>query len=118
GDRAEQLERGGTVASLADHRHVRLRLQDHAEPRPHQFLVVDEQDPDAHATPAGAGASGNVATTSNPPPGRGPAATEPPYIATRSRIPVRPCPVAAGIAAPPGSPRPSSLIASTSASWQ
>ena len=78
-------------------------------------LVVDEQDPDAHPTPAWAGVSGNVATTSKPPPCRGPAATDPPYIATRSRIPVRPCPVDPGIGAPPRSPRPSSLIASISA---
>ena len=37
----------GAVAGLADHRHVRLRVEHHAEAGPHQLLVVDEQDADA-----------------------------------------------------------------------
>ena len=69
------LDRGQPVRRLAGHGHVRLRLEHHPEPGPDQLLVVHQDDPDAHA---GSSASGSRATTSYPPPGRGPIRTEPP----------------------------------------
>ena len=54
-----------------------------------------------------------LAGLSPPPDGRGPACTQPPYTATRSRIPVSPCPAPSEAAA---APRPSSVIRSSSAS--
>jgi hypothetical protein len=41
------------VAGLADDLEVRLGLEDHAEPRAHQALVVDEQHADHRADPSG-----------------------------------------------------------------
>ena len=40
-----------SIARLADHLEVALRLQEQSETRPHQFLVVDDQQPDPHASP-------------------------------------------------------------------
>ena len=45
-------ERLLAVARLADDLDVRLRLEDHAEARAHESLVVDDQDTDAHASPS------------------------------------------------------------------
>src|SRR5512133_2342340 len=52
--------------------------------------------------------TGSRARTSKPPPGRGPASSEPPTTETRSRIPTSPCPL------PPPSPLPVPLSATTS----
>ena len=86
----ERLERGAAVPGLADDLHVRLGLDQHPEAGAHQRLVVDEEDPDAHAATARSGRS--TARTSKPPPSRGPASSVPPCSATRSRMPSRPWP--------------------------
>ena len=43
------LDRLQAVLGLADDLDVRLRLEDHLEPRPDQRLIVDDQDANAHA---------------------------------------------------------------------
>src|ERR1019366_10325705 len=50
---SQQFSRGLPVAGLADHGHVVLCVEYHPEPGPHQFLVIDQEDPDAHAAPLG-----------------------------------------------------------------
>jgi len=55
------LDGGEPVRRLADHGHVRLRLEHHAEPGPDQLLVIHQDDLDGHA---GSRASGSRATTS------------------------------------------------------
>ncbi len=70
-DPAQRLDGGQAVAGLADDGHVRLGVEHHLEPGPHQLLVVDQHDPDRHAALAGTGTTGSQAVTSNPPPGRG-----------------------------------------------
>ena len=46
-------DRLAAVAGLADDLDVGLGLEDHAEPRAHQALVVGEQDADHRADPSG-----------------------------------------------------------------
>ena len=85
--RAASATASSAVGGLAGDAHVRLRVQHHPEPGPHQLLIVDERDPDrrgrrarrpGHAAPGSAcaavtpGASGSVAVTRQPPPGRVP----------------------------------------------
>src|SRR4029453_13926701 len=82
------LDRLGAVACLADDLQVVLRLQEEAEAGPHELLVVDDQEPDLHASLP----EGSRAATRKPPPSRGPVSSSPPSRATRSRMPMRPCP--------------------------
>ena len=63
---------GDAVARLADDLHGGLHLEPHPDPLAHQLEVVDDQDPDAHDTPAVRRSSGSRAATSKPPSGRGP----------------------------------------------
>src|SRR5581483_2248369 len=81
------------------------RLQDQPEPAADQRLVVGDHY--AH----GNSASGIVARSRHPPPGRGPASTSPPYSPIRSRSPSSPRP---GWLLCPPVPRPSSLTVITS----
>ena len=67
GDRLEP------VRGFADDLDVLLRFEDHAEARAHECLVVDDQDAQAHSA-----VTGSRARSSNPPSGRGPAASSPP----------------------------------------
>src|SRR5581483_266728 len=75
-------------AGLADDRHARLGLDDGAQARADQRLVVGDQDGDGHGA-SGPG-RGIDASTSKPPPGRAPVRRVPPYAAARSRIPTIP----------------------------
>ena len=64
--------------------------------------------------------SGSTAETTKPPPGAGPADSEPPSSATRSRIPVSPCPGRCSLARRPGRRRPGPLATrsrTAPASW-
>ena len=47
--RPHGLDRLQAVLGLAHDLDVRLRLEDHLEARPHERLVVDDQDANAHA---------------------------------------------------------------------
>ena len=86
--RAAGLDCFASVGSLADHLDALLVGEDHAEAGPHELLVVDEQDPDAHVE------------RSRPLPGKaradqkpvavGCAVKVPRRIETRSRMPIRP----------------------------
>jgi hypothetical protein len=98
------------VGGLAGHRDVGLGGQDEPEAGADHRLVVGEQHPDHGAlVDAGSAAgTGSTACTANPPPGRGPASTEPEYTAARSRMPTSPWPPASGAAAPRPSSRTSS----------
>ena len=37
------LHRGAAVAGFGDHFHVRLRVEQKAQPLPHSFVILDEQ---------------------------------------------------------------------------
>ena len=114
------------VDRLADDLDVVLGVEDHPEAGADERLVVGDQDADAHAASTGSrGAaaasaasaspcSGSRASTSKPPPGRGPACSSPPITRTRSRMPTRPWPPpsARGL----GVPSPRSVISSCSSS--
>jgi hypothetical protein len=78
------------VAGLAGDGQVGLGFQQHPQALADEVLVIGDQDAD-HGSPS---PSGSRARTANPPPGRGPACSSPPNIATRSRIPASPCPPA------------------------
>ena len=65
-------DRGHPVRGFADDFQVGLSLDEHADPRSHQRLVVGHQDPDRHWL------VGSQARTENPPSGRGPACRMPP----------------------------------------
>ena len=92
----EQADVGAQVASplhgLASVRHLGddldagLGVEDHRQARPHEILVVGDEDPDHAGTPA----FGNVATTAQPPLARGPDVKVPPSSLARSLIPRRP----------------------------
>ena len=84
----------GAVHGLPGHGHPRLGGQHRGEPLPHHGLVVDDQaaDGDLVLRHAARPATGSTADTKNPPPGAGPADSEPPSSSTRSRMPVSPCP--------------------------
>jgi hypothetical protein len=95
------------VARFAHDLDVGLGLEDHAEPGPHEALVVGQEDADHRAEP-----NGSLARTAYPPSARAPCSSSPPYTATRSRIPASPCPEP-----PPfGAPTPSSRISSSRSS--
>ena len=81
-----------TVDGVADHRDVRLGVEDHPQPRAHELLVVGEQDADHAGLPS----SGTVrAREAAPGAGAGLAACRR-TSETRSRIPTRPRPPLAG----------------------
>ena len=86
--RSSLCERDGLVAVLrfADDLEIVLHLEDRAEARPHECLVVGDEDAD-HAVPAG-----SRARTANPPSIALPVSSVPPYSRTRSRMPVIPWP--------------------------
>src|SRR5581483_1249766 len=83
--------------------HARFGLDDRAQARTNQRLVVGDQHRDGHG--ASCPGRGIAASTSNPPPARAPVRRVPPYAATRSRIPTIPCAV---LKAGPLGPTPSS----------
>src|SRR6266699_2187231 len=109
----------GAGGRFADRGQVRCGVHENAEATANQGLVVGDQNTDGHAPVP---ASGNTAVTRKPRPGSGAARNCPPYMPTRSRIPVMPCPAAAGLPLPPLALRPAlplSVISSVSASsWQ
>ena len=74
-DRRCLLDRRETVRRFSDDFDIGLAVEDHAEARSHQRLVVDDQHADRHAS----GLSlGRCASTANPLPGRGPIESVPP----------------------------------------
>ena len=97
-----EAERLLVAATVADDDEVVLGIQDHAEPGPHDGVVVDEQHPYAHARTAAVtapsrrdpslvpDADGTRTRTRKPPRGRGPASIVPPEEAARSRMEVLP----------------------------
>src|SRR5918996_1113478 len=87
------LDRLGAVARLADDLKVVLRLQEEPEAGPDELLVIDQQQPDAHLSPP----IGSRAATRKPPPTRRPVSSCPPRRATRSRMPMMPCPAVASL---------------------
>jgi hypothetical protein len=52
-----ERHRLGTVARFADHLDVVAALEDHAEPGPHEVLIVGQEHPDRH----GGGSNGRTA---------------------------------------------------------
>ena len=91
-----QADRVRAVGGLAHHQQAGLGGEHRGEALPHHRLVVDDQAPGdpAAALRAGRGhgvsPTGSTAETTKPPSGAGPADSEPPSRATRSRIPVSP----------------------------
>ena len=84
-------DRVGAVRGLAHHHQARLGGEDRGEALPHHRLVIGDQA--SRSRTAGRHAvtpSGSTADTTKPPPADGPAESEPPSSATRSRIPVSP----------------------------
>src|SRR5690606_24537331 len=77
------------VGGLRDDGHVWRRLEDRAQPRPDQVLVVRDDDADHSGPPP----AGSRASSTNPPAGPGPAVSRPSHAATRSRSPSSPKPV-------------------------
>src|SRR5207237_4928866 len=94
-----------TVGGFAHVRHVRLRRDVQAEAGAHRRLVVDDCDPDQLLI-------GSLARTVNPPSDDEPVFISPPKSSTRSRMPIRPWPVAR----PSRGPLPLSLIVSATPS--
>src|SRR6266702_3489685 len=83
------------VAGLAGHGDPVGALEYHAEARPDQFLVVDDEHPDRPGLVGAAGgghSDGSRAATAKPSSGVGPTVRLPPQEATRSAIPARPSP--------------------------
>ena len=77
------------VAGFARDAEIWFGFHQHAQALADQVLVVGDQHADHGGSPIG-----SQAQTVNPPPGRGPARRSPPNSATRSRMPVNPCPPA------------------------
>ena len=69
------LDRLEAVGGLGDDLDVGLAVEDHAEARAHQRLVVDDQDADRHCRRS---RSVSRASTAKPRPARGPAESVPP----------------------------------------
>ena len=84
--RRPTADSGVTVGGLTDDTKVGRRIDQDPEARPHQRLVVDDDDGDHVMTAS----RGRLAMTANPPPGRNPALRVPPKSATRSRMPTMP----------------------------
>jgi hypothetical protein len=88
--------RGGTVSGLSHDQQAWLGVEDRGEALPHHCLVVGDQAPRrrvAACRSVGCHAAlprGRTAETTKPPSGDGPADSEPPSSATRSRIPASP----------------------------
>jgi hypothetical protein len=85
----------GAVGGLADHEQAGLGVEDRGEALSDHRLVVGDQAPCGDVARRAAGGhdvspSGSTADTTKPPPGAGPAVSEPPSSATRSCIPVSP----------------------------
>src|SRR5690606_9514412 len=84
------------IGGLRHHLDVGGVFEEGTEPRPHQSLVVRDEDPDRIALvgtghEAGSiGSAGSHARTTNPPASPGDASKRPPTDSTRSRIPWRP----------------------------
>src|SRR5262249_27333417 len=91
-----EVDRLGSVAGFTDDVDVRVSVEDHAEAVADERLVVAEQDADRHS---GTDATGSRATTRKPPESIRSAWTVPPKAAARSRIPIRPRPLAPLLAA-------------------
>ena len=83
-----------TIARFAHDLDIVFAFEDHLEVCSDQCLIVDQQDPDAHAASL---FSGKDACTVKPPPGRGPARTCPPWSAAAFPHPDQP---QAGVAPP------------------
>jgi hypothetical protein len=96
------------VRGLGHHRDAG-RAQDQPETASDQRLVVRDDHPrrciSGRAVRAHTGSSGMMARTRQPPPGRGPASSSPPYRPSRSRSPISPRPASPE---PPGPPAPGS----------
>jgi hypothetical protein len=84
-------DRVGAVGGLAHDQQAWLGVEDRGEALPDHCLVVGDQAPrDPAAGRHAVSPSGRTAQTTKPPSGCGPADSEPPSSATRSRIPVSP----------------------------
>jgi len=88
-------DRVGAVGGLAHYLQARLGGKDRGEALPHHRLVVGDQAPYGHIACRAVGRhavplNGSTAETTKPPSGAGPADSEPPSSATRSRIPASP----------------------------
>src|SRR5207245_2507820 len=101
-----ELDRLPALARLADHLDRRVELEQLAEARPDERLVIDDQDANGHRS-----SYGIRALTTKPPPAGAPVSSVPPCSSTRSRMPASPYPVAAA----PFAPRPSSLTSISTA---
>src|SRR5262249_34866484 len=88
---AGAFDRLRAVACLADDLEIGLGVQEQPEADPNELLVVDDQEPDAHASPP----TGRRAATRKPPPARGPTSSCPPSRVMRSCNPMMPCPACA-----------------------
>ena len=85
-DRGRKLECLVAVRRFADELDIGTLVEDHPEPASDQGLVVDDE----HANGHGSVPSGKLAATAKPPLSPGPASSEPPKTATRSRMPISP----------------------------
>jgi hypothetical protein len=78
----EPAHRVGAVDGFPDDLDVGLGVEDHAEPAPHQRLVVGDQHADRArgglAHDADPSPNGSRTRTENPPPGLAPVSSEPP----------------------------------------
>src|SRR5262249_38622171 len=89
------VDRVAAVSGLAHHHQAWLGGEYRGETLSHHRLVVGDQAPRGHVACRVASChvvspSGSTAETTKPPSGAGPADSEPPSSATRSRIPVSP----------------------------
>ena len=103
-----QLDRLLAVGGLTDQLEVGGVVDHASQPGADQRLIIDDTDPHGHVDAP----NGRRAATWKPPIGPGPTSRSPWYMATRSRMPTRPCPVAAGVRA--ASHRPAGPSSSTS----
>jgi hypothetical protein len=92
GGRANEVHRLDSVGGGAHDVDVRLGFEDGGDPVADELVVVGDDNPDH-----GRAMPGSVARTTNPVDRPGPAVSEPPHAATRSRIPVNPLPPAGGL---------------------
>ena len=81
--RSRLEDRVARSAGLADRFEIVLRVEQELEARPHDRMIVHDQDADAHRT-------GTSAAIVVPPPGLVSIAIRPSSSATRSRIPTMP----------------------------
>ncbi len=83
--RLSRLERRHAVVGLGHHLHVGLALDQHAQARPHDPVVVGDQDADQRGTRS---------VIVVPPPGAERTSSSPPTSRARSAMPTRPSPLA------------------------